>query len=202
MGSYRTVSCRRGLAKTDADAVRALGMEGGNPLVMPGPDFPRLPVRRIEFPVRARTELLATGSKSPGNQGSRLGSRGQISRISLYFPYVSGNRRQRLVRLRLPPPPLSLRLPRLSPDIRIEIEKIPRFRRVLAIRLFRFRTGDGGFGGQSAPLCGFISVAHSGGSDWGSGELWAWQLRPVSANFSFQQATSRNTEALHDRLEA
>jgi len=60
---------------------------------------------------------------------------------------------------------MSLRGQRLPVDVDARVQKLPRFRGVLAMGVFGFRTVDGGFRGESALLREFISVANSGGSD-------------------------------------
>lgn len=83
---------------------------------------------------------------------------------SLYFPRRSGISVRRRVRTILPAPPFSLVLQRLRARIRIQPEKTPRFRGVLAIKPWPTRTGDGGFRAQKAQRPAFISVAKLGGS--------------------------------------
>jgi hypothetical protein len=82
--------------------------------------------------------VTASGGRSSGQP--RFGSRSipidrsaRAERTSQCSRYRRGNRRQRPVAFRLPPPPLSLREQRLSPYIQVQSEKFPRFRGVLVI---------------------------------------------------------------------
>lgn len=70
------------------------------------------PVRPRNFPGRGLREFVSKFAKSGGNPRPRSSPKGRIERFSLYFPSRSGNGHLRLVAMRLPPPPFSLRLAR------------------------------------------------------------------------------------------
>ena len=115
--------------------------------------------------------LFPNVGNSPARTSSGAGSETLASpeagiwTTSLHFPCRSGISVQRRVRDRLRPPPLSLLLQRLPARTRVQPEKSPRFRGVLAVKLWRIRTGDCGFRAQKTPPPAFVSVAKLGGPD-------------------------------------
>jgi hypothetical protein len=111
------------------------------------------------------------GPRIPGKSHERVVSVHDASRwapnrlISLYFPVQQGFRAQRRLRLRLPPPPTSLRLQRLFTRHPRPSRKLPRFRGVLGEGHSRIGTGDGEFRADSGQRVAFVSVADFGGPD-------------------------------------
>ena len=88
----------------------------------------------------------------------------RIRAISLYFPVDQGIGAQRRVRAGLPAPPTSLLWQRLPARTRVQPEKSPRFRGVLAVKPSLIRTGDCGFRAWKTAQPVFFSVAKLGGS--------------------------------------
>jgi hypothetical protein len=90
-------------------------------------DFParrnQFPVRVNRFVVPGHREFFANPSDGLGNLGPTFAGSARIRRNSLYFPCESGNRAQRRVRSKLPPPPYSLPERRLSPNRVGRLEK-------------------------------------------------------------------------------
>ena len=97
------------------------------------------------FPAPLSREIGAESAAIRPYSHRRRGGGGLISGEFPAFSLQIWDCAQRRVRYRLCPPPSSLRLQRLRAFIQEQIEKLTRFRGVLAVRLRRIRTRDGGF---------------------------------------------------------
>ena len=104
------------------------------------------------------------------------------------------------VRVSLGPPPRH-KEQRLPARIRGWIRKSSRFRGVLAVEVFRFRTRDASVQGRFERVGALVSVGHFGGSVWAPGSRSNLAMRTGAGTQKLREASANTSQFSRNRVD-